>query len=68
VKLLKYVSYVVGQIVAFSAGSLMEIKKPVPAKQARFPQFRVIERFCVAGISKHSDHAALYSKELEKFY
>jgi len=31
--------------VAFSVGSPLEINNPVPAGQAQFPQFRVIELF-----------------------
>jgi len=44
--------------VTLSAGSLAEIKNPAPG-QAQFPQFSVIERLCVAGSNKGSDHGAL---------
>jgi len=33
-----------------------KIDNPVPASQVRFQQFRVIERFCVEGNNKSSDH------------
>jgi len=38
----------------FLVGSPVEIYNPVPKSQARFPQFRVIESFCVK-----SDRGAL---------
>jgi len=38
--------------VMFSIDSPVEIKNPVPASQARFPQFRVIESFCIKGSNK----------------
>jgi len=41
--------------VKFSSGLPVEINNPVPARQARFPKFHVIERFCVEGNNKHSD-------------
>jgi len=39
--------------------SLVVIKNRVPASQAWFPQFRVIERFCVESRNKRSDRGAL---------
>jgi len=45
--------------VTFSVGSPVEINNRVPANQARFPQFRVSERFCVESSNKRSDHGAL---------
>ena len=33
---------------------------PVPSSQVRLPQFCVIERFCVEGSNKCSDHGALW--------
>jgi len=36
-----------------------KINNLVPASQARFPQFRVIKRFCIEGSNKRSDHGAL---------
>jgi len=46
--------------VMFSVGSPVEINNPVPASQARFPQFRVIERFCVESSNKRSGRGALW--------
>ena len=43
----------------FLVGSPAEIKSPDPASQARFLQFRVIERFCVAGSNKPTHCGAL---------
>jgi len=40
-------------------GSLIEIDYRVPASQARFPQFRVKERFCVKNSKKRSYHEVL---------
>jgi len=45
--------------VTFTVGLSMEIKNPAPASQARFPQLRVIECFCVEGRNKRNDHEAL---------
>jgi len=35
-----------------------KIDNPVIASQARFQQFRAIERFCVEGSNKRSDRGA----------
>jgi len=43
----------------FPYGLPAKINNPVPASQARFEQFRVIERFCVESSNKHSDRGAL---------
>jgi len=40
--------------VTFSFGLPAKINNPVPASQAQFQHFRVIERFCVEGSDKHS--------------
>ena len=53
-------------IVAFSGGLPVEVNNPVPASTARFQQFRVIERFCVEGSNKRSDHGHS-SNDLEFF-
>ena len=45
--------------VTFSVGSPVEVKNRVPASQAQFQQFCVIERFCVEGSNKRSDRGAL---------
>jgi len=45
--------------VTFLVGSPVKINNRVPVSQARFPQFRVIERFCVESSIKRSDHGAL---------
>ena len=42
------------------------VNNPVPASTARFQQFRVIERFCVEGSNKRSDHGHS-SNDLEFF-
>jgi len=46
--------------VTFSVSLPVEIKHPVPASQARFPQFRVTERFYFSGYNKRSDRGELY--------
>jgi len=38
----------------FLVASPVEINDRVPASQARFPQFSVIERFCVESSNKRS--------------
>jgi len=40
-------------------GSPVEINNRVPASQVRFPQFHVIEHFCVESKNKRSDRGAL---------
>jgi len=40
-------------------GSPVEINNRVPASQARFPQFRGNERFCVKNSKKRSYHGVL---------
>jgi len=45
--------------VTFSVGSSVKINNRVPASQARFPQFRGIERFCVEGSNQPSDRGPL---------
>jgi len=45
--------------VTFLVGSPVEINNRVPASQARFPQSRVIESFCVWSSNKRSDCGAL---------
>jgi len=42
----------------FLAGSPVEINNCVPTSQARYPQFRVTERFCVESSNKRSDRGA----------
>jgi len=61
VRLVKYGGYVFGQIFNrdvfgwFACGD----QNSEPANQSRFPQFRIIERFCVEGSNKLSDCGAL---------
>jgi len=45
--------------VTFLGGSPVENSR-APASQARIPQFRVIERFCVESSNKRGDRRALY--------
>jgi len=45
--------------VPFSVGFPAKIDNPAPASQVRFQQSPVIERFCVEGSNKRSDHEAL---------
>jgi len=44
--------------VMFLVGFLVEINNRLPASQAQFPQFHVIECFCVVS-NKRSDHGTL---------
>jgi len=53
--------------VTISVVQPVEIKNPVPVNQARFPQFCVIERFCVEG-SKNAVITVQSNKDLEMFY
>ena len=53
-------------IVGISAGLPVVVNNPVPASQVRFQQFRVIERFCVEGSNKRTDHGHS-SNDLEYF-
>jgi len=53
--------------VTFMGRSPVTIKTPIPASQARFPQLRVSERFCLAGNNRHNDRRAL-SQKTYKFY
>jgi len=43
----------------FPIGLPAKIDHPVPARQVRFQQFHVIERFGVEGSNKRSDRGAL---------
>jgi len=45
--------------VTFTVGLPAKISNAVPASQVLFQQFCVIERFCVEGSNKRSDHGAL---------
>jgi len=61
--------------VAFSVGSPLEIDNPVPAGQAQFPQFRVVELFASkvetsAAIVGHSssDLQFFIGRNLERQY
>ena len=45
--------------VTFSVGSPAKIHNPVPARQIRFQQFRVIERFCVEDRNKRNNRGEL---------
>jgi len=45
--------------VTFLFGLPDEVNNRYPASQARFPQFRVIESFCVESSKKRSDLVAL---------
>jgi len=53
-------------IVAISIGLPVGLDNPVPTSQARFQQFRAIERFCVEGSNKRSDRGHS-SNDLEFF-
>ena len=53
-------------IVAISVGLPVAVNNPVPASQAQFQQFRVIERFCVEGSNKRSDRGH-FSNDWELF-
>jgi len=46
-------------IVTFPIGSPAKIDNLVLASQVRFQPFHVIERFCIKGSNKRSDHGAL---------
>jgi len=43
----------------FPVGLPAKIDNPVHASQARFQQFRAIERFCVKGSNKRIDRGTL---------
>ena len=53
-------------ILAISVGLPVAFNNPVPVSQVGFQQFRTIERFCVEGSNKRSDHG-LSSNDLEFF-
>jgi len=43
----------------FPVGLPAKIGNLVPASQARFQQFRAIERFCIVGSNKRGDRGGL---------
>jgi len=43
----------------FWVDSLVKLRKSLPTSQARFPQFRVSERFCVMGSNNRTVRGAL---------
>jgi len=57
--LITYVGFMFGQYltVTFWVSSSVEIKSC--SRKARFPQFRILERFCVEGSNKRNDRCAL---------
>ena len=53
-------------IVAISVDLPVAVNNPVRASQVGFQKFRAIQRFCVEGSNKHSDHGH-FSNDLELF-
>jgi len=53
-------------IVGISVVLPVAVNNPLPASQARFQQFRVIERFCVEGSNKLSDRG--HSSSVLEFF